>query len=56
MSAIGSTRYRLLGWAAWHGARWYLRRRPSARRLALLGVLAGGALLGAAILSRRPSD
>lgn len=42
---MNSTGYKFLGYAAWHGGRWYLRRRylsklPSRR-------LAGGVLLGA---------
>ena len=48
--------YRLLGFAVWHGAKWYLRRRlPSPRSMALTG-LAGATALGAlAIVVRRAS-
>ena len=52
---MNSTGYKLLGYAAWHGGRWYLRRRylsklPSRRKAAtimlasLLTVAALGAL------------
>jgi hypothetical protein len=49
-----SNRYKLLGYAVWHGGKWYLRRRlPSRRKLALAGagaLLASGA--GLALLKR----
>ena len=51
MSANG---YRLLGFAVWHGAKWYARHRlPSARSVALTG-LAGATALGvlAAVVRR----
>ena len=55
---MNSTGYKLLGFAVWNGARWYVRRNylsrlPSARVAAAagLGVLAAG---GAAVaLTRR---
>jgi hypothetical protein len=48
--------YRLLGYAVWHGGKWYLRRRlPSARTLALGGVLVCAALTAAAAAARRPT-
>ncbi len=55
---MNSTTYRFLGFAVWRGARWYvrqkyLRRLPSARKAAGLGL---GALAGAGavvILARR---
>jgi hypothetical protein len=51
-----SNRYSILGYAVWHGGKWYLRRRlPSRRRLALAGagaLLCGGAAL---VLARRVS-
>jgi hypothetical protein len=47
MSASG---YRLLGYAVWHGGRWYLRRRlPSPRALALSGLLAAAGLTAGAV-------
>ncbi|HEX3510813.1 MAG TPA: hypothetical protein VHT27_06905 [Solirubrobacteraceae bacterium] len=53
---MSSSGYKLLGYAVWHGARWYLRRRFSPRR-ALAARLLGGAALaaGAALLARRAS-
>jgi hypothetical protein len=46
MSATG---YRLLGFAVWRGAKWYLRRRlPSARALAAGAI--GTACAGAAVV------
>ncbi|HEV3046730.1 MAG TPA: hypothetical protein VGY13_05155 [Solirubrobacteraceae bacterium] len=51
-----SNRYRLLGYAVWHGGRWYLRRRLPSRRKLVLG--ASGALLasaGALALAKRIS-
>lgn len=49
-----STTYRLLGYAVWHGGRWYLRQRlPSARSIALKTLGAGVAVGAAAALARR---
>jgi hypothetical protein len=46
--------YKVLGFAVWHGARWYLRRRlPSARSVATAGLLAAAGVVGAAALARR---
>jgi hypothetical protein len=46
--------YRLLGFAVWHGARWYLRRRlPSGRKVATAGLVAVAAIAGGAVLARR---
>jgi hypothetical protein len=46
---VSSGGYRLLGWAVWHGGKWYLRRRlPSRRKLALISLgalVAGGAVV-----------
>jgi len=56
MSASG---YRLLGYAVWHGGKWYLRRRlplPSRRALALSGMAGCGAAAAAVLLARRPSS
>ena len=51
MSATG---YRVLGFAVWHGGKWYLRRRlPSSRALAVSALTAAAAVGGAAILARR---
>ena len=49
-----ATGYRILGFAVWHGARWYVRRRlPSSRALLLSTLTAAAALGGAAILAKR---
>ena len=49
--------YRLLGFAVWHGARWYLRRRlPPARTVAAAGMLAAAGVVGAVALARRSDD
>ena len=46
--------YRLLGFAAWHGARSYMRRRLlSGRTFAAAGLLAVAGVAGAAALARR---
>jgi hypothetical protein len=53
MSANG---YRALGFVAWHGGRWYLRRRlPRARKLAARALLAGAAVAVGVLLLRRLS-
>jgi hypothetical protein len=42
-------RYKVLGFAVWQGARWYLRRRYSgAGRKAAIAALAGGVIVGGA--------
>jgi hypothetical protein len=49
--------YRILGFAVWHGGKWYLRRKlPSPRTLALGGVLACAGLAAAAAIARRPTS
>jgi hypothetical protein len=54
MSANG---YRLLGYAVWHGGKWYLRRRlPSRRALALSGLAVCGAVTAAVLVAKRPSS
>jgi hypothetical protein len=51
---VNGTGYRLLGYAVWHGGKWYLRQKlPSARKLALTTAAAGVALGVAAALVRR---
>jgi hypothetical protein len=51
MSANG---YRALGFVAWHGGRWYLRRRmPPPRRLVVRGLLAGAVVGVGVLLVRR---
>jgi hypothetical protein len=48
--------YKLLGFAVWNGAKWYLRRRlPSPRRVALTGLLGAGAIGLLALALRRAS-
>jgi hypothetical protein len=58
---MNGSAYRLLGYAVWHGGKWYVRRRylsrlPSARAAAVTGlaVLTAGAV--AVILARRASN
>jgi hypothetical protein len=54
MLRMNSNAYRLLGYAAWRGGKWYLRQRlPSRRTLALTGVAVGGALGAVVAISRR---
>ena len=51
MSATG---YRLLGYAVWRGAKWYVGKRlPSRRSLALSGAAALGALGVTVAVGRR---
>jgi hypothetical protein len=53
---VSNGAYRLLGFAVWNGGKWYLRRRlPSPRKVAIGGLLAGGALTAVAVLARRAS-
>jgi hypothetical protein len=48
--------YRVLGYAVWHGGKWYLRRRlPSARTLSVGAATALSALGVAVLLARRNS-
>jgi hypothetical protein len=50
--------YKLLGYAVWHGGKWYLRRRlPSPRILAISGLAAGVGLTAAAVaIVKRATD
>jgi len=45
--------YRILGFAVWHGGKWYLRRRygDRPRRIAIAALVVGG--LGAALIAQR---
>jgi len=46
--------YRILGFAVWHGGRWYLRHRLPSRRALMAGTLAAAAGAGSvALLVRR---
>ena len=54
MTRVNSTRYTILGYAVWHGGKWYLRRRlPSARKLQLTGLATVATLTGAVALAKR---
>jgi hypothetical protein len=51
---MSSNAYRLLGFAVWNGAKWYLRRRlPSTRKIVLSGLLGLGGVSAAIVLARR---
>ena len=51
---MNRTGYRILGYAVWHGGKWYLRQKlPSARAVMLATVGAGAAIGAAAVLARR---
>lgn len=51
---MSSNGYKILGYAVWHGGKWYLRRRrPSARKMLLVGATATSALIGAGLLAKR---
>jgi hypothetical protein len=46
--------YKLVGYLAWQGAKWYLRRRlPSGRAILLAGLGAGVAATAAVALAKR---
>jgi hypothetical protein len=46
--------YRVLGYAVWRGAKWYMRKRlPSRRTLALGGLATAGALGATVVVLRR---
>ncbi len=46
--------YRILGYAVWHGGKWYARRRlPSVRASAASGIGALSALAAAVLIARR---
>jgi hypothetical protein len=54
MVVMNATTYKLLGYAVWHGGKWYLGRRlPSARSLALSSLATVGALGALAVIGRR---
>ncbi len=54
IGCMNGTGYRILGYAVWHGGKWYLARRlPSTRALALSAVGAVAAISVAALLARR---
>jgi hypothetical protein len=54
MARIGPNRYTILGYAVWHGGKWYLRRRlPSKRKLALTGAGALTTITAAVVLAKR---
>jgi hypothetical protein len=48
--------YKILGFAVWHGGKWYARRRlrGATRKLAVAGV-AGLLIAGAVAVQRQPS-
>jgi hypothetical protein len=50
-------KYKVLGFAVWNGARWYLRRRygDRSRKVLAAGIVAAVAA-GAAVAQRRASD
>ncbi len=53
---MSSNGYRLLGFAVWRGAKWYLRKRLPSKGKLVLGGLAGVTAVGAAVvLARRLS-
>ena len=48
---MNGTGYRILGYAVWHGGKWYLRRRlPSSRKLVIAGLAAGAGLTAVAVV------
>jgi hypothetical protein len=54
MVGVNATGYRLLGYAAWRGGKWYLRQRlPSRRSLALTALATVGTLAAAAVVAKR---
>jgi hypothetical protein len=51
---MNGTGYRILGYAVWHGGKWYVRQRlPSTRSLALSVAGATAALSVLGLLARR---
>jgi hypothetical protein len=54
MVEMNGNGYKLLGYAVWHGGKWYLRRRlPSVRVSAITGVAAVSAVAAAVLVVRR---
>ena len=54
MPEMNGNGYKLLGYAVWHGGKWYLRRRlPSVRVSAISGVAAVSAVAAAVLIARR---
>jgi hypothetical protein len=47
---MSSNAYRLLGFAVWNGAKWYLRKRLPSRPKLLASALVGFAGLSAAVV------
>jgi hypothetical protein len=46
--------YKLLGFAVWHGGKWYLRRRiPDAKRKVAIGGIALAVGVGALVAQRQ---
>ncbi|MFI4994113.1 MAG: hypothetical protein ACHQCH_10940 [Solirubrobacterales bacterium] len=55
---MNESAYKLLGYAVWHGGKWYVRRRylsrlPSPRQAAFTGLVVLAAGAGAVTLARR---
>jgi hypothetical protein len=54
---MNGTGYRILGYAVWHGGKWYLARRlPRPRAIALSAFGLAGALSAAALIARQLGD
>jgi hypothetical protein len=54
MGRVNGNGYKLLGYAVWHGGKWYLRRRlPSPRASAAVGIASLSVLAAAVLLARR---
>jgi hypothetical protein len=50
---MNGTGYKLIGYAAWNGGKWYLRRRVAVGRIVLKGAAVAGSLAAAAVLLKR---
>jgi hypothetical protein len=54
MADMNGSAYKLLGYAVWHGGKWYLRRRlPSARVSVAAGIGAFSVIAVTVLLARR---
>jgi hypothetical protein len=54
MRQVSGNAYKLLGYAVWHGGKWYVRRRlPSGRVSAVAGAAAVSAVAAAVLIARR---